>query len=179
MIATEIFSFHTLRRCYKAVKQPDITALKEPDIAEKCRIEVCNKYEVLMAEGVEQNNNTDDQNIPQIELEWNCLKNSIACGRPTLSTKKKLVNQPWMKNEILDLMKGKPRMSNEYKTINKKIDTKSQEAKEEWMVAKCKTIEQLSRTHQTTICTRKLSHLPKNKTLPRADISEGQINLPV
>ena len=105
-----------------------------------------------MEEGVEQNNNTDDQNIPQIELEWNCLKNSIACGRSTLPTKKKLVNQPWMKNKILDLMKerkSKPRMSNKYKTINKEIDPKCQEAREEWLVAKCKKIEQLSRTHQT------------------------------
>ena len=104
-----------------------------------------------MAEGVEQNNNIDDQNIPQIELEWNCLKNSIACGRSTLTTKKKLVNQSWMKNKILDLMKdrkSKPRMSNEYKTINKEIDTKCQEAKEEWLVTKCEKIEQLFRTHQ-------------------------------
>ena len=72
--------------------------------------------------------------------------------------------------------KSKPRMSNEYKTINKEIDTKCQEAREEWLVAKCKKIEQLSRTHQTNHMYEEIKSFTKKqkKTLPRADVSEAR-----
>lgn len=130
------------------VTKYDMEALKIKGMQEKYLVEVRNKYEVLS----ESQNQVDATESSNIEKKWENLKTSIHHGcSTTLPKKERTAKQPWMTEEILDLMKVRKQSKNSQKkqVLDKEIDKRCRKAKEEWLNSKCDTIERLQMEHKT------------------------------
>ncbi|KAG1697228.1 hypothetical protein GQR58_006063 [Nymphon striatum] len=101
------------------------------------RMEVRNKYEVLL-ESQEQVQFEVTENC-MIERKWEYLKTNIHHGcSTTLLKKNKTAKQPWMTEEILELMKACKQSKNSptYHVLDKEIDGRCRKAKEHWLNSK-------------------------------------------
>ncbi|CAF5183930.1 unnamed protein product, partial [Rotaria magnacalcarata] len=123
----------------KRIKQPQrntklqVHILKsDPDLKEKFRIKVQNRFEAL-------------DEITETEILWEQMKSSIITSAEEVIPKTQLKKKKrWMNNEILQLMEQRRlKKSNllEYKLIDKAIKKKCSEAKEKWLNEQCSEIE--------------------------------------
>ena len=96
---------------------------------------------MLLVENQEQYAQADE--LQQINMDWNIIKDSINHGNQVVPEKKKVTNKPWISDEILDLMKERKnnKSNDKYHKLNKEIQKKCREAKESWVNHRCRTIE--------------------------------------
>ena len=120
----------------------DIGRLKYSDeMRENYMIKVSNTYDVLLENGKEQYEQNDTEG--KIDTKWNIFKESILTGNKDLPKKPKKASQPWITQEILDLMSERKAKKNtsEYITIDKKIQQQCRKEKDKWLNHKCRMIE--------------------------------------
>ena len=120
----------------------DIGKMKAtPELQEKYKVAVKNKFQTLLDESLMQFRNETEQE--KIDVKWECIRDSIRHGNESLPKYEKRAKQPWMTEEILELMsERKPnKNSSLYSQVNKLIQQKCKEAKEKWLQNKCNNIE--------------------------------------
>lgn len=92
------------------------------------------------------------ENSKNIEDTWKQLKNAMQKVQEQLITKdNKKQHKSWMTQEILDLMESrrsfKSTNAQKYKATDKLIRNKIKEAKEMWMMERCREVEELYQKH--------------------------------
>ncbi|KAG1651907.1 Craniofacial development protein 2 [Nymphon striatum] len=148
----------------KKVAKYDLEALKVKEIQKKYLVEVRNKYEALL-ESQEQVQFEVRENC-RIERKWEYLKTSIHHGcSTTLLRKEKTAKQPWMTEEILQLMEDRKHSKNspKYHVLDKEIDRRCRKAKEHWLNSKCDKIEQLELENRTRDMHQEVKSLTNDK----------------
>ena len=122
--------------------------LKNSEMSEKYLVDVQNRYEVLCNESPVQ---IVETNFKHIDKKWECFKNSIEYANTQAPKQAKVAKQKWMTTDILEMMeerksaKDKP----DYVRLNKEIQRKCREAKENWISRKCNDIEESDRNNGT------------------------------
>ena len=111
----------------------DLATLKvESEIREKYRVADKNRFQTL--EGMEE-----------VEDEWEALKTAISVSATEIIRKvEKKTKQNWMTQESLDLMEERRKAKAETEKCEKVHETikkKCNEAKESWLVDKCRDID--------------------------------------
>ena len=127
----------------------DIDSLKNKETQEKYLVEVRNKYDTLMYEGLEQYKR--ETPTKQIDMEWNCIRESIKEANVKLPPKERKAKQPWMTTDILNLMDERKKKKNTeiYQALDRQVDKRCKEAKREWLETKCQNIERYSKSQHT------------------------------
>ena len=124
---------------------------------ESYAIAVNNRFQILTGD-LEQ-----EGHARTVEEEWKDIKQVLKdAAKEVLPTKSKQAKQPWMTQEILDMMKERKKKKNtpaEYRRINKDILNKCKEAKEVWMKQQCEEMEELQRRHNLQGAHRKIKEI--------------------
>lgn len=128
----------------------DIGKLKStPELQEQYNIAVKNKFQVLQEESVMQYRY--ETKNEKIDVKWECIRDSIRHGNESLPKQEKKAKQPWMTEEILELMTQRKtkKNTNLYTKLNAEIQKRCKEAKEEWIQNKCNNIEKAQKKNDT------------------------------
>ena len=129
----------------------DVNALKDQNLRTQYAIETKNRFEHLLSLSVDEASPPSTQS--QIDSYWEHFKTAVnETNVKLLPKKKKEMKQPWMTNEILDLMKERKQHKDKtcYKAIDTKIKKKCLEAKDDWLNNQCICIETLSNSGNQT-----------------------------
>lgn len=93
--------------------------------------------------------------------------------------KEQEAKQPWMKTEILEMMKVRKKAKGtiKYKEIDDEIKKKCMEAKEEWLNQKCSEIEELSKENNLAPMYEEIKKFTKTKTATSGCIKDKSGNM--
>lgn len=143
-----------IRKCLQPKLNTDL--LRFPNTIMQLKETLENNIDLIT---LSNNSDTEDQ--------WKEHKGLIIeTSKNLLGMKKREVRRSWMTEEILDLMKERRKYKNKstyYKRIHKEIQAKIVEAKERWLIEKCKEIEHLQKIHACRELHKKLNELTFNK----------------
>ena len=115
--------------------------LASEELQDKYKVEVTNRYNILMEETKPQYATANMNG--QIDIQWNILRASISHGNTYIPKQEKPAKKGWMTCEILELMSKRKELKNkpEYGQIDKQIKIKCNKAKDDWYNHKCRMIE--------------------------------------
>ena len=151
-------------------------ALKEEGMKEKYAVEVKNRYEELMNLEEESVITTEEM----VDKQWGCIKKAISeTNEEMIPKKEQEAKQPWMKTEILEMMKVRKKAKGtiKYKEIDDEIKKKCMEAKEEWLNQKCSEIEELSKENNLAPMYEEIKKFTKTKTATSGCIKDKSGNM--
>jgi len=152
------------------------TVLKEEGMREKYAVEVKNRYEVLM--NMEEEKATTKEET--VDKQWESIKKAISeANEAMIPQKEKETKQPWMTEEILEMMKTRKQTkgTTRYKEIDKEIKKKCVEAKEEWLNQKCAKIEELSKENNLAPMYEEIKKFTKTNTATSGCIKDKSGNI--
>lgn len=177
----DIGSDHTpvvikLRHKLKTISR---TKPKEYNIEALCNKEIKEKVTIKLNEELKKTLTVGERGI---EDTWQTIKNTIVeVQRGELKYKEGKKRKKWMTEDILELMEERRKHKNNkqlYKEIQRTIDTKIKEAKEDWINEMCDEIEELDNKHDTFNLHKKLketSYNNKKRNIPILTDNKGRI----
>ena len=143
-------------------EQLDLDCLKEKKVRDRFAAEVKNRFNTLIREETEQNDQED------VEELWQDVKDSLTgAAKSVLPKRKKKPKNDWITGEITDLMEKrrqcKNRKEEQYKRLDKEIKRKCKGAKDNWLNGLCDEIEELGKRHMDGEMHKKIKEMTNRK----------------
>ena len=156
----------------KRTKRWDLEKLKEKEVRES--------FEECVTQGLSEKGERNT-----VEEEWTLIKEDIVkAADEKIGRKTRSANNPWVTQEILDLIDERRKYKNahdeegkrQYRRLKNKVDKKCKAAKENWLGEKCKAIENCMTRGKVDTAYRKIKALlgEKKKSCMNIKSTDGK-----